>query len=320
MPNVDGGHYFLTVLAPLLLSDELAADGSIECPSNMLRKLLALMPTTGGGPEPTLAGSEIVGQFVSPFARNRLNHFARFAVIEDVNYNGRINGDGLFEALKGINPAELQAVDHLSRPYLLFAAEFDPNREGAPEPDVYLDRLWQTMEVELRQIFGHCYRFVEVQNAGDFVRYIKRCQVETTMPFNDYWIDPPPFKSLRMWPLLAGAIALAGAAGFAVSRVLRSFIGPDLEWSLAFLVGIAVLVFVILFAIRRRAVQPFATAPGSDLATILKALYLQKNFVDFAITNQGGPPDALSTAFGDFLKQHRPREAEPSQPPAVVSA
>jgi hypothetical protein len=108
-----------------MLSDEIAADGSLECPSNRLRKLLALMPTTGGGRE-ALAGTDVVfekgDKNISPFARNDLNHFARFALVEDVNYNGRINGDGLVEAIRRINPAELQAVDHLSRPYLLFAA------------------------------------------------------------------------------------------------------------------------------------------------------------------------------------------------------
>jgi hypothetical protein len=319
MPNIDGGHYFLTVLAPILVSDEVTADGAIECPSNSLRKLLALMPATGG-PDPTLVGSATEGALISPFARNRLNHFTRFAVIADVNYNGRINGDGLVETLRRINPALPQPMDRLSRPYLLFAAEFDPNPDGAPEPDVYLDRLWSTMEPELRAIFGHCYGFAKVRGAGDFVRYIKSCQIETTLPFNDYWTEPPPLKTMAFVPVLAGAAVSGGLVGFAVSRIARGFTGSVLEWMLAVIAGLIVAVSVLLFAIRRHAAMPFPTAPDSTLPSILKALYLQNALVDFAIAHQGDPPDALNTAFGDFLGQHRPSAAEPTQPPAVVGA
>lgn len=317
MPNIDGGHYFLTVLVPILLSDEVAEDGSIECPSNRLRKLLALMPTTGGGRE-ALAGPDVVESQVSPFARNTLNHFARFAVIEDINYNGRMNGDGLVEAIRRINPAELQAVDHLSRPYLLFAAEFDPNREGAPEPDVYLDRLWTTMEVELRDVFKYCFHFDEVKTAGDFVRYIKRCQIETTMPFNDYWIEPPPFEELPLRAVLVGALAAGSTAGVGTWLGLRATLVPFLVWVLATTIGLVIAILIVRFAIRWRGDKPFPTAPNSDLKTILKALYLQRAFVDFAISNQGAAPDALNAAFGKFLSQHRLQADEPTQRPAVV--
>ena len=96
MPNIDGGHYFLTALVPIMLSDEIAADGSLECPSNRLRKLLALMPTTGGGRE-ALAGTDVVfekgDKNISPFARNDLNHFARFArKREGVNHDSALVG------------------------------------------------------------------------------------------------------------------------------------------------------------------------------------------------------------------------------------
>lgn len=317
MPNIDGGHYFLTALVPIVLGDEVAGDGSIECPSNRLRKLLALMPTTGGGRE-ALAGPDVVEQEVSPFARNNLNHFARFAVIEDINYNGRMNGDGLVEAIRRVNPAELQAVDHLSRPYLLFAAEFDPNREGAPEPDVYLDRLWTTMEVELRDVFKYCFHFDEVKTAGDFVRYIKRCQIETTMPFNDYWIKSPPLEALPLRAVLAGALATGILAGVGTWLGLHTILFPLLVWALAITISLVVAILILRFAIRARGDKPFPAAPNSDLKTILKALYLQRAFVEFAISNQGAAPAALSAAFGKFLSQHRLQADEPTQLPAVV--
>jgi hypothetical protein len=324
MPNIDGGHYFLTALIPILLSDEVGEGGSIECPSNSLRKLLALMPTTGGGPEPTLYGSEGVDSYASPFARNDLNHFVRFAVIEDINYNGRINGNGLIEALRGVNPAELQPVDHLSRPYLLFAAEFDPNRAGAPEPDVYLDRLWTTMNVELHDIFKHCFHFDEVRTSGDFVRYIRRCQLETTMPFNDYWIDPLPLKNLSLPAPIGMALLIWGLFTFGISRLLPGGLNPFLLWPLAALLGfvpaLIPALFIFGFAVRAGAAKPFPTAPDSDLKTILKALHLQRAFIDFAIANQGAPPDALQSAFGDFLDQNRLHAPSPTQSPGVVGA
>jgi hypothetical protein len=322
MPNIDGGHYFLTVLAPIKLSNEIAPDGSIDCPSNRLRKLLALMPTTGGGRE-GLVGEDLVldrPRDISPFARNDLNHFVRFAVIEDVNYNGRINGDGLVEALRGINPAELQAVDHLSRPYLLFAAEFDPNREGAPEPDVYLDRLWTTMEIELRDIFKYCFHFDEVKTAGDFVRYIKRCEIETTMPFNDYWIEPPPFKTVPLKAIGYGALGAGILAATGTWFGLHHLIGWFGALLLAIIIAVALPILIIRFAIRSGGDRPFPTAPDSDLRTILKALYLQRAFVDFAISNQGAPAEALSDAFEKFIARHRPGGDEPTQSPGVVGA
>ena len=63
---------------------------------------------------------------------------------------------------------------------------------------------------------------------------------------------------------------------------------------------------------------PFPTAPHSDLKSVLKALYLQRHFVDFAIASQGVPPEKLYAAFADFLSAHRPDAAEPTQIPGVV--
>jgi hypothetical protein len=318
MPNIDSGHYFLTVLVPLLLSGEVGADGSIATPANRLREVLAMMPTTGMGDEATLYGQTRGDRGISPFSRNRLNHFVRFVVIEDVNYNGRMNGDGIMEALGRVDPAAPQAMDHLARPYLLFAAEFDPNPDGAPEPDVYLHKLWATMEPELKAIFRHCYGFVEVKSAGDFARYIKRCQIETTMPFGDYWQAAPALKGLPMLPVAAMALAAGAAAGWGVA-ILAAALG-GWRWPLAILVGLLVAAGAVLVSAKRHAARPFPTAPDSDLETILKSLYLQRAFVDFAIEHQGATPAALHHAFREFLITHRPGEPEPTQPPAVVGA
>ena len=57
-------------------------------------------------------------------------------------------------------------------------------------------------------MFGHCVGFDTVADAATFQNYILRCQVETTMPFNDYWITPPPLTSLKT-VLIGTVVALA---------------------------------------------------------------------------------------------------------------
>jgi hypothetical protein len=65
----------------------------------------------------------------------------------------------------------------------------------------------------------------------------------------------------------------------------------------------------------RRAKPPFPTAPGSDLPTILKALFLQQHFTDLAIEGQGLDDGALHARFGDFLELARPDQPTPAQVP-----
>ena len=192
MPNKDGGHYFLTCLIPVLRGAEFDAAGDVMAPTRRLREILALTPVRGvdgPGAGKLLAGNAPTEGYQGPFARNLRNHFVRLAVIEDINDNGRMNGDGLLEAIGRVDPIKPQWVDHLSRPYLLFTADFDSPADGPQEPDSYLRLLWRTCEQELRQIFTYCYGFEGVNDAEAFVRYIKGCQVETSMPFNDYWPD-----------------------------------------------------------------------------------------------------------------------------------
>ncbi len=325
MPNIDGGHYFLTVLVPIRVSAEVEPDGAVESPANSLRKLLALMPTVGDDHgvvaaevDPASAARAETRPQISPFARNRLNHFARFAVVDAINYNGRINGDGVMDLIRRINPAISQPVDRLSRSYLLFSAEFDVNLHGAPEPEVYLDTLWDTMEPELRAVFDHCYGFAEVANAGDFVRYIKRCQIETSMPFNEYWTDTPPLKAIPIW-LVAGIPAVIGiAAGGLFEMLVENHLGAFVTWAGAILFGLAVAIAAAVWIIMRRGKRPFPAAPHSSLERILKALYLQNQFIDFAVAHQGDDADTLFDAFGTFLGQHRPSAAQPTQAPAVI--
>ena len=120
MPNHDGGHYFLTVLAPIridLMVDEIP--GRSRSHLHRLAQKLALLATgrqTAASPPDA---------WTSKFAKNTLNHLARFVIIDGPPYNGRLSGDTLFGALRDINPLTPQPVDRLSVPYLLFAADID---------------------------------------------------------------------------------------------------------------------------------------------------------------------------------------------------
>ena len=73
-------------------------------------------------------------------------------------------------------------------------------------------------------IFGHCVGFEGVATADDFHDYITRCQVETTMPFNDYWADGLKFRSAQSadwaleWLRLARRAAPGTVAGGSVAR------------------------------------------------------------------------------------------------------
>lgn len=195
MPDVDGGHLFLTMLAPVRTDPILdQAAGRTYSHIAQLAQKLALIRTG----KQTAASLENVE--ASPFSRNTLNHLARFVLIRGPNYNGRDSQDALVARYKAVDPRESQPVDGFDNPYLLFAADVDAPGDEATALRAYTDALWQTMEKDLREIFGHCTGFDGVADAASFNAYVRQCQVETTMPFNDYWAH----DELRPKPAPAG--------------------------------------------------------------------------------------------------------------------
>ena len=257
MPNEFAGYYFLTVLSPIkrkaVLSGEAPTD--FESHAQLIRRQLDAMPN----------------RETSPFTRNTTNHLARWAVIDDVRYNGRLREDPIKgrigNALKGLLPWNWfqssepydatvpQEIDQLQSQYLLFATDLDG---GESDVDPYLRTLWKTMEPELRDLYGHCVGFEEVvKDAATFVEYIRACQVETTMPFNDYADHP------------------------------------------------------------KKGEQPLYT--DASLPAVLKALYVQQRFTEFAIANQGADDETLYRGFGEFLEAVKPSDLSgPTQSPGVV--
>ncbi|HEX4183148.1 MAG TPA: hypothetical protein VHY34_07810 [Caulobacteraceae bacterium] len=336
MPNLDGGHYFLTVLAPVRVDTMIdPVVGRTRSHAHILAQKLALLPT---GRQTAKSPSDA---WPSPFARNAQNHLARFAILEGPHFNGRLSGNSIISLLRGVNPMTAQPVDELTTPYLLFAADLDAQgADGETALANYARTLWETMKPDLVQIFDHCVGFAGVDNADAFHAYLKRCQLETTLPFNDYWAYGlnPADTALPLGPLNASAV-LAGVAAAVwllalVAHGLFAVFGVTGEAArlAARLTGWGVIVIPILIAIvalaawalyrwvMRQGAKPFPTAPNSDLPSILKGLYLQQAFTRFAIEAQSLDDATLHARFGAFLATVSPDQAAPALAPGDCSA
>jgi hypothetical protein len=309
MPNYDAGHYFLTALAPVR-ADSILKDGQSHSRRHLIREALAEMPMG----ERTVA-TQGKGN-ASPFARDRRTHFVRFVVLDDVVFNGREPKDTLLDKLHKTDLLKPQPVDRLTTPFLFFVVDFDADSGSESELDSYLTELWQQASAALTKVFQHCQGFDSVKTAQDFRLYIGRCQIETTMPFNDYWSTPPALRDLDLMPYVAaaGAAVLVGIVGLAV----------NIYWlALAGLVSLLLAVYLGYRKVMDVGHAPFPKSPpptpGPDLPTVLKALYLQRAFTDFAIDAQGRSDREIFDSFGAFVAEKRPDDiAFPTQEPGVI--
>jgi hypothetical protein len=313
MPTFDGGHCFLTALLPISNTHVVDAGGMRSSPVHMVREALSILPTAHQSPF-TLGGPG------SPFARDGRTHFARFAVIDDTTFNGRVPGDAI---LGKSDPAIPQAVDHLNCPYLMFAADFDAPKGDQSELVAYLQGLWAKAGNDLNPIFSSCHGFPNNPTPASFAAYVIGCQIETTMPFNDYWSDNPPLKTpaIAKFPLVIGSFAVFAAVAAVLFWIFarlglfvddKTFVGDIWPWIWPWIRCIEVLAIVALalaggayFAYRQimwLGARPFPPAPNSDLPSVLKSLYLQRAFTDFAIRAQGMDDGELHGAFGKFIQ------------------
>lgn len=337
MPNFDTGSLFLTFLAPVKPGTTTDLRGEEVSYQRNLRNVLAFLPTALQSPATQEIGIN------SPFALNRRTHLARFVVIDEAPFNGRMPQDPIVGSLKDEDPITPRKVDKLTTPFLFFGAEIDAvTEDGAPLPteldedaqtrvrDAYARELWATMEPELRSIYANCFGFESVKTADDFARYLARCQVETTMPFHDYWIDPPALKPLNLKILIAlvaipAVVALLGLLGLLTGMDST----PILGWFTSWTPGITTIVALILTVVAAvgayrfvlgRGAQPFPPQPGASLPNVLKSLYVQQHFSDFVTAQQGAEAQDLHKAFGAFLDTHKPDDIHgPTQTPGVIS-
>ncbi len=321
MPNLDFSHYFLTVLAPVRLEARADEDGP-GSPAQHLKQILERLPTALQDKPSEASGVN------SPFARNLQTHLTRFVVIDDTIFNGRVQSNTLLTKLKGLvsTVPQLtvpQPVDQLGGPYLLWAADVDVDLELARRDGEeaalrgYLTGLWNDMGEELEQIFRHCAGFETGGGAAGFCDYVIGCQVETTMPFNDYWTGAPPLQNRSLLPALA-ALVLGFVPLLALCWVLSL---PFWCWILGVLISLPLAVACGAWVVVRGGRKPLGGPENSDLRSILKAIHLQQAFSEFAIRNQGADAKALHGAFGVFLEDFKPDDlAGPTQLPGVVSS
>jgi hypothetical protein len=308
MPNLDGGHYFFTALLPIDNRGIVEHGAFKSSPVHMVRDALEALPTALQTP-----ASEQLG-IQSPFARSLRSHFVRIFVIDAPYYNGRDGADSIVSAIKATDLLAAQPSDQLACHYLAFISDFDP-APGADEPRSWLEELWTLAKPELCSVFEYCYGFSANHDTAGFADFVLKGQVETTMPFNDYWTAPPPFPSLSL-----GQLAIAPVLGI-LAAVGGAFIGHWPWWAglgLSLVLAAAGVVFDYALVMARGA-RPLPTAPNSTLRDVLKALYLQQAFTRFAVAQQGASPAQLRAAFAGFVGQTRPGDLNgPTQPPGVV--
>jgi hypothetical protein len=354
MPNFDAGHYFLTMLAPVKPGMSTVAGKPGFSHRQTVLDQLASMKNSETSVTSRRSPDE------SPFARNTMTHLARFVLINTPPYNGRESGDTLLSKVFSSgdtilsrcfsigDPDRPQMADSLGVPYLLFAADFDaPNGEDASLRK-FTDTLWATMEDELKPIFSQCYGFETVTDAAGFFAYVKKCQVETTMPFNDYW-RPQAVEQLSKMEMslpLPGAggssssggpgipwlqIGIAALGFWLICLVLSLFLREGTQalhvtnwvarWGLVAIIALVALVAVFLWWTYRKIVKAGAQVfpPGATLPDVLKSIYLQQAFLDFVVANQGRSDAELQAAFGQFVAAHAPdSEAAPTQRPGLI--
>ena len=97
----------------------------------------------------------------SPLAKVPNTYLSRIFLLNDVFYEGA--------------PA---IEEHLKNKYLVFSSNF------FGELDDYLTGMWDVIGDVLKEFLQHCVVFDTVKSSADFVRYIKRCQIKTSLFFN----------------------------------------------------------------------------------------------------------------------------------------
>jgi len=306
MSNYDAGHYFLTVFAPIrthhpTIGTDIGSSHTID-----LRRELFLLPTARQDSASRDTALD------SPFAKVPGVHFARFFVLDQLPYNGRRPSNAVYNLLRGVDLVKQQAVDHLESAWLIMVIDMDAPDGTEASLRACTDRLWQGMEPELRRIFGHCFGFdaTNIKGPDDWFDYVRRCQVTTTMPFNDYWTEAPPKAPLARLMLASATLITITAAGGA-------WLGFwPFGWGSLAACAVGLWLVSVVGLILKLGTTPFPAAPDSDLASILKALYVQDRFNRLAMAQQGKTPEDLHRAFGDFIASHQPANlAGPTQPP-----
>ena len=355
MPNLDSGRYFLTSLFPIRngphvdmkIGDDLVMP---LLPVQAVRHVLSVGATAQQGPATYWVknkdGSRARATKNSHFADNLKTHFTRIFVIDKAAYNGRDPSDVILDKIRGVpvigqlfgeatNLLDPQPVDQLSHAYLVWVAEIDAPKGEEAELDHYLEELWQQMPQKLSGLFMHCHGFdAENMNGEKFRQFIRQGQVETSMSFNDYWSITPQLESFFQSDASTPTKFIGSIGVFVTAGALLGFFyhfarwvmwgSGGTGWWLGFFVLSLILTITIAGILAYRGImkfgrKPFPMAPGSDLPSVLKSLYLQQNFTRFAIASQCNNAQNLHDEFGQFLTEHKPDDVNnPTQDAGTI--
>lgn len=143
------------------------------------------------------------------FDHTRCTHFARFVVIDQLFYNGRLRNDSLIDLFRTLVSgkdllSKKDRIDELESPYLLIAIDFDCHSSSTTCVQDYLAELWPYASDELTKIFHHCEGFslplppqdqtfdprtTDWHSYRTVERLLLSHEVETTYPFSAYfWV------------------------------------------------------------------------------------------------------------------------------------
>lgn len=163
MPNTNGNAYGLTTLCPIKHGGKQGQTFTAQ-----LRRHLDDLPTDER----------------SPLAQVPQTYLSRMFILDRLPYQGL----DLFKLWpQPITPKQ----DALQSNYLVYTSNFH-----GTDLDLYLRGFWKHAEAFARKTWQSCVGFEEVNDADDFIAYIKRCQVKTTFYFNGS-NDEPLEKQLK---------------------------------------------------------------------------------------------------------------------------
>lgn len=173
--NVSGNAYALTILSPIkegYTTDEVAY-------ADLIRDRL----------------QDWNSEQNSPMALVPQTYLCRYFVLDDV-YNQSLPGAGILDTISDIFPvvpdrirrAVMPTEDHLKSRYLVFSSNFHCGSSATP--DTYLRGMWQAINERIKEIWGYCYGFEQVDSADTFVAYMKKCQLPAALFFVGSNDDP----------------------------------------------------------------------------------------------------------------------------------
>jgi hypothetical protein len=325
MPTFDGGHCFLTTLIPINSASVVNVDGLHHSHVQLVRNALAVMPVAHQSP------ATVQQPCNSPFARCAKTHFARLVVLDDAIFNGRTPEDSLLVAIKGEDPTMPKPVDTLPTPYLFFTADFDAPQGTQAELREWARGVWTKMRADLDPVFVHCFQYTDkVKDADSFADYIIAHQIETQMPFNDYWpVGVDLTKALPtlsiLWVAVA-AIVVWAIVGFGLWWLLGLLrlqaVGGfwrALEILIVVLIGLGAGGYAAYKIVMRAGLKRFPTAPNSDLQSVLKGLHMQRELIGLVPGLQGQSDQAVFDEVGKFLNAMQLDNLQaPTQAPGTI--